>query len=404
MTVAAALAWPAPVGASPRPAPTLVEPGPEAQERLQEALITVRPGEAVELAEGRFELTLPLSLDVDDVTVRGRGMGKTVLSFKGQEAGGEGLLVTGDRVVLEDFTVVDTKGDGVKAKGSKGIALRRVEATWSGGPKKENGAYGLYPVESEDVLVEGCRASHASDAGIYVGQSRRVIVRGNVAERNVAGIEIENSREVDVYGNVARGNTGGILIFDLPDLPIQGGGRIRLHRNAVIDNDLGNFAPAGNMVAIVPRGTGVLVMANREVEVFRNHIAGHRTSNLIIASYLATRRPINDPRYRPYPESIHVHHNVFGESGWFPSGELGLAAALMAGRPLPDVLWDGAVDPAAAKDARALSLHDNGAIRFADVDLPVALKTPTKAQVRRDLAPHAAPLAPLPPAKLAWRP
>lgn len=50
----------------------------------------------------------------------------------------------------------------------------------------------------------------ASDAGIYVRQSRDVIVRNSRAEFNVAGIEIENTVNADVYGNTATNNTGGI--------------------------------------------------------------------------------------------------------------------------------------------------------------------------------------------------
>lgn len=376
-------------------------PGPDAQEQLQEALILAKPGETVELGAGVFELTVPLSLDVDGVTVKGQGMGKTILSFKGQETGGEGVLVTGNRVTLQDFTVRDTKGDGVKANGSKGIAFRRVEATWSAGPKTENGAYGLYPVGSTDVLIEGCKASHASDSGVYVGQSRRVIIRGTLAERNVAGIEVENSRDVDVYGNVARGNTGGILVFELPDLPVQGGGRIRVFGNTVIDNDLRNFAPKGGIVALVPRGTGMLIMGNRQVEVFRNAISGHPTMNLVVASYYATEKEFKDPRYNPYPRAVHIHHNRFGRGGWLPTGELGVGAAVISGLPVPDILWDGAVDP---KQEKALAIHDNGAIRFANIDLLTALKTPTKARVRRDLAEHDVRLASLPPARLEWMP
>jgi parallel beta-helix repeat protein len=378
-----------------------VPPGPDAQEKLQEAFLSAQPGQTIELQEGTYALKLPLSLDADGVTIKGKGMGRTVLSFKGQETGGEGLLVTGNGVTLQDFTVIDAKGDGVKAKGSKRLTLRRVEATWSGGPKTENGGYGLYPVQTQDVLIEGCRASHASDSGIYLGQSERVVMRGNLAERNVAGIEVENSSEVDVYGNVARGNTGGILVFDLPDLPRQGGGRVRIFRNTVVDNGLSNFAPPGNIVAMVPRGTGILVMGNDGVEIFKNHVAEHATSNLIVASYYATRKEFKDARYKPYPRAVHVHHNTFGRAGWRPGGELGIAAGVMTGLPLPDILWDGAVDPAAK--APILSLHDNGPVRFADLDLLVALKTPTKANVRRDAAPYAAPLKSLPPVKPLWK-
>ena len=43
-----------------------------------------------------------------------------------------------------------------------------------------------------------------------------------LAKFNAAGIEIENSYYADVYNNIGK-NTGGILVFDLPNLPKQGG-------------------------------------------------------------------------------------------------------------------------------------------------------------------------------------
>src|SRR6185436_8691984 len=109
-----------------------------------------------------------------------------------------------------------------------------------------------YPVLSEDVLIEDCVAIGASDAGIYVGQSKNIIVRGSRAERNVAGIEIENSVGADVYGNVATQNTGGILVFNLPDLELKNGHGTRVFKNEVFENNHPNFAPQGNIVASVP--------------------------------------------------------------------------------------------------------------------------------------------------------
>ena len=50
-----------------------VEAGPNAQERLQSALLDAKPGDTVRIGAGRFELTDGLSLDVNGVTVRGAG-------------------------------------------------------------------------------------------------------------------------------------------------------------------------------------------------------------------------------------------------------------------------------------------------------------------------------------------
>ena len=49
------------------------------------------------------------------------------------------------------------------------IIFRHLKTHWAGGPSPENGAYGLYPVQCKNVLIENCIAIAASDAGIYVG-------------------------------------------------------------------------------------------------------------------------------------------------------------------------------------------------------------------------------------------
>ena len=270
-----------------------ISPGPDAQEKAQEALILAEPGDTVAFAEGTFDLTVSLSLDVDNVTVVGQGMDKTILSFKNQDAGAEGLIVTSDGVTLRDFAIEDSKGDAIKAKGCDGIFFINVRTEWTGGPKSTNGAYGLYPVESSDVLIDGCVAIGASDAGIYVGQSKNIIVRNSRAEYNVAGIEIENSYTADVYDNVATHNTGGVLVFDLPGLPQQGGRDVRVFRNKIVNNDTANFAPEGNIVGAVAKGTGLMIMANRNVEAFENEIDGnsHRQRQQCVELVAADRGP-----------------------------------------------------------------------------------------------------------------
>src|SRR5436190_21598926 len=66
---------------------TKLMPGPNAQQEVQTALIKAKPGETIEFGEGTFEFTMGLSLTVKEVTLRGKGMDKTFLSFKKQNAG-----------------------------------------------------------------------------------------------------------------------------------------------------------------------------------------------------------------------------------------------------------------------------------------------------------------------------
>ncbi len=316
-----------------------VAAGANAQERLQGALIEAKAGDIVEIGAGRFDLTDGLSLDVDKVTVKGAGQDATILSFKGQKGAGEGLLVTSDDVVLRDFAVEDSRGDGIKSKAANRITYYKLRVEWTGGPKETNGAYGIYPVESSDVLIDSVTVKGASDAGIYVGQSKNIIVRNSVALFNVAGIEIENSYNADVFSNVAMHNTGGILIFDLPNLPQMGGHSIRVFSNRVTKNDTPNFAPKGNIVASVPNGTGVMVMANRDVHVFANALADNATTNVMIVAY---KQSFNDATYNPLPRSVVVRDNDHGRAGWNPGfvGGKELAAAL--GGALAPIFWDGA--------------------------------------------------------------
>jgi len=195
-----------------------IRPGAEAEAQLQTALIEARPGDTVQLGRGRIELSQGLSLAVDRVTIRGEGEGRSILSFNNQRRGAEGLLVTSNGVVLRDFAVENARGDAIKVRDCQGITFRGVRAEWTRGPHPENGAYGLYPVNCSNVLIERSIARGASDAGIYVGQSRNIIVRDNVAERNVAGIEIENSYNADVFRNPSPANLSstGVRIFFCP--------------------------------------------------------------------------------------------------------------------------------------------------------------------------------------------
>ncbi len=321
--------------------------GEGAQERLQEALILAEPGDEIVLEAGRFELTDGLSLDVDGVTLRGAGMNESVLDFTNQAGAGEGLLVTSDNVTLRDFAVENAKGDGIKSKGADQIIYHAIRVEWTNGPAASNGAYGIYPVEASNVLVQDSYVRGASDAGIYVGQSEKIIVRRNRVVENVAGIEIENSNYAEVTENLATKNTGGILVFDLPGLPKVGGGSVLVSRNAVIDNNTDNFAPEGNIVASVPAGTGVMVMANKGVQVIDNALVNNSTSHVMLIAYT---QDYNDERYQPRPVDVVVRGNIYGSGGNAPDFPGGAQLTALTGGSLPNILTDGLHEDLAVED------------------------------------------------------
>ena len=240
-------------------------------------------------------------------------MQKSILDFTGQIGSGEGFLITSDDVVLREFAVENSKGDGIKSKGADRIVYHKLRVEWTGGPLSTNGAYGIYPVESSDVLIDSVFVRGASDAGIYVGQSRNIIVRNSIALENVAGIEIENSYDADVYDNVAVHNTGGVLVFDLPNLLQMGGHNVRVFSNIIVDNMTPNFAPKGNIVAGVPTGTGIMVMANRNVQVFDNVIGDNGTANIMIVGY---PNKFDDATYDPLPANVAIWDNQHLRAGF----------------------------------------------------------------------------------------
>lgn len=313
--------------------------------KLQQQLLDARPGDVIEIPAGRFAFDRSLTLRASGITLRGAGMDKSVLTFKGQKAGAEGLLVNGDDFLIEHLTIEDSKGDGLKISESNNVTMRGVKVQWTGGPSTKNGAYGLYPVKTTNVLIEDCVAIAASDAGIYVGQSRDVVVRRSRAEFNVAGIEIENTINADVYENVATNNTGGILVFNMPALSQQGG-QIRIYRNKILANNTGNFGAKGTPVASVPAGSGMLINSNDDVEIFDNDIADNATANIIVSSVYSTGYKDSSMAagFDPYPERIYIYGNRLKGGGDSPDGldlkALKVAAMGFSGS-FPDVLWDG---------------------------------------------------------------
>ena len=381
-----------------------IYPSDDPYTEIQEALILANPGDIVHISEGFYKLEDSLSIDIDNLTLQGDGINKTILSFKDQMSGAQGLSVTSDGVTLQDFAVEDAKGDAIKVKGVHGISFIRVRTEWTNGPDELNGAYGLYPVESKNVLIDSCVAIGASDAGIYVGQSENIIVKNSRAEFNVAGIEIENSYYADVFDNHAENNTGGILVFDLPDIPQQGGHHVRVFRNKSINNNTDNFAPEGNIVGEVPRGTGIIIQANSHVEIFENDIGGNDTVNIAIVTY---GYETEDENYYPHPRAIQIHNNRFTKSGNNPDLETGELAKILyelSDKNMPDIFWDGILPMKqiifGQPDNEKLILGDNGSATFLTIN-PIKYMLPIFNPVERNYNNYRGAITPLPEVKFS---
>lgn len=368
----------------------------EIQKKLQRQFIEVADASEIILPEGIFDLNGSLWLDdKKDVVIRGAGIDKTILNFGSQISGAEGLKITNaSHITIQDLTVQDTRGDGVKAQLVDGITFLNVKAEWTKGANRKNGGYGLYPVQCSNVLIDGCIARGASDAGIYVGQSKFIVVRNSKAYENVAGIEIENSLYADVHDNEVYNNTGGLLVFDLPDLIQKKGGYVRVFRNIIRDNNHKNFAPKGNIVGKVPPGTGLMVLATNHVEAFENKITNNISAGTAIISYYMTENPINDAAYDPYPSNIYIHDNVYERPRVRATGKGRMGKMyrfkLRFGKDVPHIIFDGVDNE--KMSVRNICIRNNEGQSFANIDADGGFKN-----ISRDVSVHDCARLPLDP-------
>jgi parallel beta-helix repeat protein len=351
---------------------------PDVQKALQRKFLQAKDGEVIELPAGKTLLMSALWLDgKKNITLQGKGTKETILSFKGQVDGAEGLKITNcENITVKDLCIMDAKGDGIKIQDTKNITCLNMKVGWSGKPSLKNGGYCYYPVNCDNVVLDKCEAQGASDAGIYVGQSRKVVVKNCYAHHNVAGIEIENCVDAEAFDNEAVNNTGGILVFDMPGLVQKKGGNVRVFKNKIHDNNYKNFASKGNIVGQVPDGTGIMILATNHVEVYENQILNNKTLGVGIVSFLITEREFSDKEYYPYPTAIKIYKNVFQRKMSFPTlkFKMGKLMALKFGKNVPHIIFDGIRDPKTQdekgnfKSEYQICIHDNENESFSDID------------------------------------
>ncbi|PNE04227.1 hypothetical protein A15D_00006 [Alcanivorax sp. MD8A] len=327
----------------------IISPGDNATEDMVNAMVQLRPKDTLQFECGYFELDQGLLIQAtEDVLIKGCGKDETILSFKDSVnvTGLEALNIRG--ITVEDLTILDSPGDAFKLKSVKWGTLRNVRAIWSGGgepitadnyeerihvscthppfnegdptpdyvPSSASGRYGIYPVESENILVEGSESIGASDAGIYVGQTNTAIIRDSRAAYNVMGFEIENVQGGEYDNNLAECNTGAFLIYDLENITRYGDTSVMIN-NVARNNNTYNFAHSG-LVSVVPRGTGFITLGYDNIEVLNNTFEDHSTAAVIYVSYELIDGKDNtaDRKLDPYTEGLHIHDNVMKNSGY----------------------------------------------------------------------------------------
>ena len=347
-----------------------ITPGANATRDMQVAMVQLLPGDVIQFACGFYDLSSSLQVvNTEDVYIQGcdpTNRDKTVLSFKSSNTPEGILAVNVHGFNVSDLTVLDTGGNGIELRGVDHGTLTNVRSIWSSGGGRESatpitasnylannarvlnvpctnpatqnpnnpentggdttspdytvspksGRYGIYPVSSENILIDHAESIGASDAGIYVGQTNTAIIRNSRSAFNVFGFEIENVRSGEYDTNVAECNTGGFLIYDLDGLR-QYGDRSVMKNNISRNNNTYNFT-AGGFVGNVPPGSGMITLSYDRIDIHDNEFSNNNTGGIIHASYElfpeGGGRP-TEHRIDWYTEGLHIFRNTFSNNG-----------------------------------------------------------------------------------------
>ena len=302
-----------------------------------------------------FSNTIPLA-DIENLTIMGSGINETYFDFgNSASTSGEGIAaVDCSNLLFCGFTIQNTNGgNGITARNITGLRFDGVGVVWAE-TSPDNGAYGIYPVESDDVIVENCYTQAAVDAGIYSGQNQRVIMRNNVMTLNVFGMEAENNIDVEIYGNEFTRNTTGLLVYDLAGVSrIKSGSNCKVYNNTFTDNNQSNFAELGSgLAADVPPGFGILYSSTSALEITNNTFVDNECGAIIGVAYFLVDfnfDPNEDSLFTFLNEDIYIHDNSYSSGGGIfnisgildrPAGPLVWYTFALNGNVRPDIFLD----------------------------------------------------------------
>ena len=285
--------------------PGLVRVGPN--ETIQQAVDRSGPGDTIEVPYGIYHEAVVL--DWSDVKLIGIPNDKgewPVLDGEGTRS--DGVIASGNNFEMANFAVKNYTSNGVLVEGATGVHLHDLYI-------ENTGVYGVYPVRCTDVVMEHIEATRMNDAAIYAGKSENVKIHNTLTYGNVIGIELENTVNGEVYDNVAHDNTVGIFVDLLPQLPSKVSLYTKVYNNTVENNNGENFASPGSSQALIPPGTGMLILAADEVEIYKNTIKGNKSGGLAVFN-LTIGFATNEIDVGPNPEHIYAHDNIYKNNGY----------------------------------------------------------------------------------------
>ncbi len=316
----------------------MVHPG----ESIQSAVDQAQPGDLVEVQPGVYQESI--LVHTGNLTLQGlpdAGGQWPVLDGQGQKA--NAVTDTADFFTIAGFQIRNYTGNGVVAQNAYGSAFLDLVIT-------DPGQYGVFPALDTHVVIRRVKVTGARDAGIYVGQSRDILVADNEAYHNNSGIEIESSLDSTVRNNYVHDNTLGMLVWISPekDEVARDGQNASLVNNRIENNNSVSIASEAFLQGLPP-GIGILVLMADRTEIAQNTITGNHSAGVAIAAAPTVFSGTDKFTIPLVPQGNWLHDNQYSGNGAQPAGFI-----TQGGFPGADILWDGS-----SWDSRFDDVHAN---------------------------------------------
>ena len=354
------------------------------QREIQGQIYAAKKGDTIKLPEGRLALIRSLSISGQSgITFLGKGKNKTILTFATQEEGLEGLKVFNCQDIrLEGFSIEDSWGDALIVQNVEGITIKNVKTSWPKNSGKKKNDHGIIAIKSNRLMLDSCEASGALNAGIFVKQSRNLIIKDAHVSLNVTGISVVNSSNIEIHHSLIEQNSLGITLENLPGLLVMGEGA-KIYKNQINNNGLKNFSPSTYFSHSFPEGSGLIVMAYHKAEIYENEIVNNKAIGAFVLSFLSAKLDGGHPEdiaesfvisqdraaysferdslFNPYSTSI-----IFTKTLFIVKSKrqvhpifMQIFSIIISKKSFPSIVYDGIFDSNIKQDKPHLCLQNN---------------------------------------------
>lgn len=248
---------------------------------VQDAVNAAEPGDLVLIDPGVYSEEIVIS--TPDVVVRGRD--RNTVFIDGLHSADTGFVVRADGVAIENLTVRNYMGDGIRVDGASSPVpldgFRALHVTTS-----NTASNGIVVRNSVNVEIREVWASGHGAAGVAIEScvDCRTIVETTLAEFSARGLSVAGAsgvegRGVNIVRSTARNNRVGVVIEDARDRSTTG----VVLAGSVIQNN--GFATSPRQVDSWDQGfgVGVYVGGTAQTRIERNLVSGNTRAGVVLA-------------------------------------------------------------------------------------------------------------------------